>query len=255
MDIIKKQKIHIQKDHGVHAASDIIDALPCAIIIVDDKECDADFKYCGYRTGSVSTDGFAPYDIVEHWYNIDMPVVMITYESGQILKTLLDVVETEVPGYGQQFVVSSTSEASGLKIKPKRNIDINPIVQSSPYAQIVTQEVNKFKDKKSNSKPNRLLKFNQHERVTDMSRRDLLDRGTWKNQNIMHPLKQEVEMDISGLENLPPKPSDTSDPYSSNSETNSKRSLQSSVSHSITKARASIVNKLFDKKAQNERRV
>ena len=275
MNLIMKQIKNIKIDNEQNTGqTDVVTTHPCGIIIVDEMmECDENFKYCGSRIGSVTTGGFAPYDVIEHWYNVDIPVIMITKRSGDILKKMLGVIETEVPGYGSQLVVASTSAASGQKIQPKRNIEINPIIKAPPQAQIVKPDKNSKSNTKSNTytntnNPHANTRFNRFngftEHASDMSRRDLLNRGTWKESKTTvgssssgggGGLNRQVEMDMSGLSGIPAKPSNIPDPNPDSDPDRPKRSIHSRVSHSIADQRTGMTNKLLDRRMNNDRRV
>ena len=108
---------------NVYTESDIVSDIQ-GIIIIDSEEnnkgtpilCDEEFTTCSSRFGSVSVGGFAPYDIESHWYNIDIPVVVITKVSGMKLRSLMNVEQVDIPGYGMQYI-------DGIRAKSMKKVE------------------------------------------------------------------------------------------------------------------------------------
>jgi hypothetical protein len=76
-----------------------------AVIIADDGSCRVDFSHCGQRAGN-RVDGFAPYDSIELWLRINIPVFLVTLETVERMRGLMSITRTDMPYLGFQNISS-----------------------------------------------------------------------------------------------------------------------------------------------------
>mmetsp|Transcript_30867 Transcript_30867/g.57580 ORF Transcript_30867/g.57580 Transcript_30867/m.57580 type:complete len:234 (-) Transcript_30867:313-1014(-) len=74
------------------------------VVIADSGECDNAFKSCGNRIGSASEGGLSAYDFAETWSAIKIPVVIVTKDMAEKLRTLMEVKRRKFPKLGFQLV-------------------------------------------------------------------------------------------------------------------------------------------------------
>jgi hypothetical protein len=74
------------------------------VIIADSGECDQAFKSCGNRVGSAGEGGLGSYDFPEAWSSIKIPVVIVTKETAEKLRRLMEVKRRKFPKLGFQLV-------------------------------------------------------------------------------------------------------------------------------------------------------
>ena len=54
------------------------------VVVVDDGQCDENFRWCGPRAGNVKAGGFSAYDDEDIWEGLNIPVVMVTAATGTV---------------------------------------------------------------------------------------------------------------------------------------------------------------------------
>ena len=72
------------------------------LIIADNGLCKDDFDFCGQGAGSVKEGGFGPHDDINGWKKINIPLLLISYETAERLKKLMLNTSIFVPGYKHQ---------------------------------------------------------------------------------------------------------------------------------------------------------
>lgn len=80
------------------------------VIIADDGSCDEGFRYCTSRTGSVQEGGFAAFDDEVRWMGIEIPVVLVSLDSAERLRRLMNNRSVFVKGIGMQNVTEHVGE-------------------------------------------------------------------------------------------------------------------------------------------------
>ena len=92
--LVKRGRISLfDKVEKIMLRSDAI-----AVVVVDDGQCDEQFRWCGPRAGNVGTGGWAAYDDEDFWDGLNIPVVMVTAAAGQRLNQMMTVREVDVLG-------------------------------------------------------------------------------------------------------------------------------------------------------------
>jgi hypothetical protein len=76
------------------------------VVIADDGTCEEGFRYCRSRTGTVHDGGFAAFDSEEIWKEIEIPVILISFEGGERLRKLMQLQKVYVQGIGYQNVTA-----------------------------------------------------------------------------------------------------------------------------------------------------
>jgi hypothetical protein len=89
-------------DRGVNSIQEkvqrIRDSGALAIIIFDDGRCDSDYKFCGLNAGSRAQGGFLPNDDLAFWNNVEVPVLILTLESSERLRSLMNIKRVKLAG-------------------------------------------------------------------------------------------------------------------------------------------------------------
>jgi hypothetical protein len=75
-----------------------------AVVIADTGECDKEFKSCGNRIGSAGQGGLSAYDFPETWSEIKIPVVIVTKDTSEKLRKLMEVKKRKFAKLGYQLV-------------------------------------------------------------------------------------------------------------------------------------------------------
>ena len=73
-----------------------------ALIIADDGRCDAALNSCGHRFGTPGSGGLGSYDDASLWKDIKIPIFIITSESADKLRRLMEVTRVNIPNLGWQ---------------------------------------------------------------------------------------------------------------------------------------------------------
>lgn len=83
-----------------------------AVIIVDDQHCNIDFSFCGVRAGSAKEGGFAAQDDEYRWNRVSIPVVLVSFQTGEKLKSMMRMKVIEVPkvGYNNATLLDEEDE-------------------------------------------------------------------------------------------------------------------------------------------------
>lgn len=81
-----------------------------AIIIADDGRCNSGYTFCGPRAGSVAEGGFAAYDDEAPWRAIDIPVILINFETAEMFRSLMIMKKISLPRIGVQNMTILTSD-------------------------------------------------------------------------------------------------------------------------------------------------
>ena len=71
-----------------------------AIVIADDGRCTNDFRTCGPMSGSASDGGFAANDEVEKWQAISIPVIIVTVETADRMRSMMGIKSVNIPKWG-----------------------------------------------------------------------------------------------------------------------------------------------------------
>ena len=74
------------------------------VIVIDDGQCDEEFISCGFRAGSSNEGGIASYDDPSLWKQITIPVILVTYHTGERMKKIMPMKVIDVPRLGLQNV-------------------------------------------------------------------------------------------------------------------------------------------------------
>ena len=82
----------------------VLDSDAVAVIIADDGRCKEDFSYCGIQAGSTQDGGFAPSDEISRWRDIDIPVVLVTVRTADILRKTMGIRKVDIPKLGMQNI-------------------------------------------------------------------------------------------------------------------------------------------------------
>ena len=82
----------------------IQDSEAVGIIIADDGRCKEDFSFCGPQAGSAKEGGFAPYDSEHRWREVEVPVVLVTVRTADILRKTMGIRRVEIPRLGMQNI-------------------------------------------------------------------------------------------------------------------------------------------------------
>ena len=87
----------------VHKALRVQNAGAIALIVADDGSCSSGFASCGARAGN-SVDGFAPYDSKDLWSRVYIPVLVVSLETAERLRGMMNIQVIEMPFLGPQNV-------------------------------------------------------------------------------------------------------------------------------------------------------
>jgi hypothetical protein len=75
------------------------------VLVVDNGQCDAAFISCGVRgSGSATEGGFSSGDSILDWKRVNIPVLLITRQTADILHQLMELKTVDVPRLGPQRV-------------------------------------------------------------------------------------------------------------------------------------------------------
>lgn len=77
-----------------------LDAGAKAVLIADDGQCDEEFSFCGTQTGSVKDGGFAIYDSMSTWSNINIPVLLITLNTANRIRNEMTIYKESKKRHG-----------------------------------------------------------------------------------------------------------------------------------------------------------
>ena len=80
----------------------ILESGAVGVIIADDGRCREDLSYCGPQAGSVREGGFAINDDISRWRDVDIPVVLVTVKTADVLRETMGIRRVEIPKYGWQ---------------------------------------------------------------------------------------------------------------------------------------------------------
>jgi hypothetical protein len=82
------------------------------VIIADDGDCDNSLRYCSNsRTGSAKDGGFSAFDDPVLWANINLPVLLVSAESADRLRSVMNVERVYVAGLGYQNISKASIQA------------------------------------------------------------------------------------------------------------------------------------------------
>lgn len=82
----------------------IQDSEAVGIIIADDGRCKEDFSYCGPQAGSARDGGFAIHDSEHRWREVEIPVVLVSVRTADILRRTMGTRRVEIPKLGMQNI-------------------------------------------------------------------------------------------------------------------------------------------------------
>jgi hypothetical protein len=82
----------------------IQDSEAVGIIIADDGRCKEDFSYCGPQAGSAREGGFAINDNIQRWRDVEIPVVIVSQRTAELLRLTMGVRTVEIPKLGVQNI-------------------------------------------------------------------------------------------------------------------------------------------------------
>jgi hypothetical protein len=74
------------------------------VIIADNGDCDDTFQYCKSKIGTVRDGGFAAFDEASLWLQVQIPVVLISFNSAEKLRKLMRIERILIPSLGYQNV-------------------------------------------------------------------------------------------------------------------------------------------------------
>lgn len=74
------------------------------IIIADDGTCTPDFGFCGARAGSAAEGGFSSYDDPVHWKDVNVPVVIVSVDTANKLRSMMTNKRLPIKKIGMQNV-------------------------------------------------------------------------------------------------------------------------------------------------------
>ena len=93
----------------------IQDSEAVGIIIADDGRCRDDFSFCGAQAGSAGDGGYGPYDNENRWKEIDIPVILVTVKTADILRKMMGIRKVNMPRLGMQNITVFHTGADSYK--------------------------------------------------------------------------------------------------------------------------------------------
>lgn len=123
-----------------------------AIIIADNGDCDDSFQFCqSSRIGGVKEGGFAAYDDESLWKMIDIPVILISQNTAERLRKLMNIKRQYIPGLGYHNIsIDSLTIGKSLNSLPTSEQLHQPPPQPSTPIPTILQ-----RDRKLSSNNNR----------------------------------------------------------------------------------------------------
>jgi hypothetical protein len=86
------------------------------VIIADDGDCDNSLRYCSNsRTGSVKDGGFSAFDDPVLWENINLPVLLVSAESADRLRSVMKVEKVYIAGLGYQNISKASIQEEDMR--------------------------------------------------------------------------------------------------------------------------------------------